>query len=341
MLEAVALEEADLGDLRFDNVFAFNVAPFWLQPKAALWAVREHLARNGAVYLFWDARHSAPHAVGPVLVGDRDARARRPRIVTSSASRPNVRSERGRPLAEAGSQAWPPQPSRLDHADGPLTLSGETCVADVCNASYNSDVHWFLLTYRLPAEPSSARVSVWREVRRSGALQLQQSVIAFPASEPFARAVARIHAAVDEVGGSTLALRAEPVDATDAERLRVAWNGARADEYDELASECDKLVAEIDKEFSKQKFTLAELDEEEAELDKLKRWHERIRSRDVCGCERASDAEAALSRASEALARYTAAVFDRAQADGPATEISKPSESTGATADDVLGSAER
>src|SRR3954465_9525353 len=60
VLEAVALEEADLGDRRFDKVFAFNVAPFWLQPKAALGAVREHLARDGAVYLFWDARHSAP-----------------------------------------------------------------------------------------------------------------------------------------------------------------------------------------------------------------------------------------------------------------------------------------
>ena len=36
VLEAVALEEADLGDRRFDKVFAFNVAPFWQQPEAAL-----------------------------------------------------------------------------------------------------------------------------------------------------------------------------------------------------------------------------------------------------------------------------------------------------------------
>jgi SAM-dependent methyltransferase len=60
VLEAVALEDADFGDRRFDKVFAFNVAPFWLQPKAALGAVREHLGRDGAVYIFWDARHSAP-----------------------------------------------------------------------------------------------------------------------------------------------------------------------------------------------------------------------------------------------------------------------------------------
>jgi hypothetical protein len=174
-------------------------------------------------------------------------------------------------------------------------------------------VRWFLLTYRLPADRSSARVAVWREVRRSGALQLQQSVIAFPDAEPFARAVARIRAAVDEVGGTAVALRAEPLDAADDARLRAGWNQARAEEYAELISECEKLVAEIDEEFGKQKFTLAELDEEEAELDKLRRWHERITVRDVCGCDRAGDAEAAMQQAGEALARYTTAVFDRTQ----------------------------
>ena len=60
VLEAVALEDANLGKRRFDKVFAFNVAPFWQQPQAALGAVREHLFRNGAVYLFWDARHFGP-----------------------------------------------------------------------------------------------------------------------------------------------------------------------------------------------------------------------------------------------------------------------------------------
>ena len=60
VLQTAALEQADFGDERFDKVFAFNVAPFWLQPKEALGTVRRHLSPGGAVYLFWDARHTQP-----------------------------------------------------------------------------------------------------------------------------------------------------------------------------------------------------------------------------------------------------------------------------------------
>jgi ubiquinone/menaquinone biosynthesis C-methylase UbiE len=58
VLKTAALESADFGDERFDKIFAFNVAPFWLQPKAALGIVGRHLAPDGTVYLFWDARHT-------------------------------------------------------------------------------------------------------------------------------------------------------------------------------------------------------------------------------------------------------------------------------------------
>jgi SAM-dependent methyltransferase len=58
VLRTAALEKADFGNERFDKVFAFNVAPFWLQPKEALAIVSRHLAPDGAVYVFWDARHT-------------------------------------------------------------------------------------------------------------------------------------------------------------------------------------------------------------------------------------------------------------------------------------------
>jgi hypothetical protein len=156
-------------------------------------------------------------------------------------------------------------------------------------------------------------VTVWREVRRSGALQLQQSVVALPDSDHFRVLLTRLRAVVAQVGGTAVGLEANPLEPDDDVRLTASWNEARAAEYGELTTESEKLVGEIDKEFAKEKFTLAELDEEEAELDKLQRWHERIRARDVHGASGAEAAGRALREAEAALARYSDAVFERTQ----------------------------
>lgn len=172
---------------------------------------------------------------------------------------------------------------------------------------------WIVLLYRLPANDSRARVAVWRELRRSGALHVQQSVVAVPQDDAFAGVVDRLRELLDDLGGQVTVLRTAAVDGGDQERLVEAWNAARDAEYRELAGECTKFLGEIDHEFGIEKFTLAELDEEEAELDKLQRWHERIRTRDVHGAGGGEAAARALQQAEAALARYSAAVFERTQ----------------------------
>jgi len=167
---------------------------------------------------------------------------------------------------------------------------------------------WIILIYRLSPNDSRARVAVWRELRRSGALHVQQSVVAVPDDTAFAGVVERLRDVLAEVGGQVSALRAEPAAGGDD-----AWNAARDAEYRELAGERAKFLAEIDHEFEIEKFTHAELDEEEAELDKLKRWHQRTQARNVHGAPGADAAGRALRQAEEALARYSAAVFEHTQ----------------------------
>lgn len=174
-------------------------------------------------------------------------------------------------------------------------------------------VGWLVMLYRLPSDNSRARVAVWRELRRSGALHLQQSVVAFPDDGAFTDDVERLRAVIADVGGQVTSLRAEPADGDDDARLLDAWNTARDAEYRELIGVCGKFLAEIEHEFAIGKFTHAELDEEEAELDKLKRWHQRIRARDLHDAVAAPSAAEALREAEGALARYSAAVFERTQ----------------------------
>jgi DNA-binding transcriptional regulator PaaX len=91
-------------------------------------------------------------------------------------------------------------------------------------------VGWIVLIYRLPSNNSRARVAVWRELRRSGALHVQQSVVAVPDVEELSGEVERLREVLAEVGGQVTALRTEPLGAGDDGRLVQAWNAARDDE---------------------------------------------------------------------------------------------------------------
>ena len=172
---------------------------------------------------------------------------------------------------------------------------------------------WILVIYRLPTNDSRARVAIWRELRRSGAHHLQQSVVAVPDTDAFADDVARLREVLAGIGGQLTVLRAQALADGDDSRVIEAWNEAREDEYRELTAECAKFLVEIDKEIQKEKFTLAELDEEEAELDKLQRWHGRIAKRDVHQAPGGPAAASALRDAEAALARYAGAVFEHSR----------------------------
>ncbi|HZG95955.1 MAG TPA: Chromate resistance protein ChrB [Mycobacteriales bacterium] len=40
---------------------------------------------------------------------------------------------------------------------------------------------WVLLSYRLPREPSTPRITLWRQLRRLGVAQLGDGLVALPA----------------------------------------------------------------------------------------------------------------------------------------------------------------
>jgi len=58
-----------------------------------------------------------------------------------------------------------------------------------------------------------------------------------------------------------------------------------------------------------QKLTMAELEEEEQSLDRLRRWHRELAARDVFGAPLAPDAQMRLKHCEERLAEFTDQVF--------------------------------
>ncbi len=167
---------------------------------------------------------------------------------------------------------------------------------------------WRVITYRLPAEPSRHRVAVWRELRRLGAVPLQQGTWAVPGGEPFEAGFAQVVEAITAAGGQPVVLAVADDQASTAQ-LEALFTEQREAEWAEFLGDCGKYEAELAGEVAKGKLTLAELDEEEQSLERLRRWYRTIRARDLFGAPSAAAAEGRLKDCAEALEQFAEQVY--------------------------------
>lgn len=170
-------------------------------------------------------------------------------------------------------------------------------------------MQWLVLVLRLPSEPSRDRVAVWRELRKGGAVQLGQGSWALPAKPIFQACVDRVVELVDRGEGEVLVLQASGAVGHSADRLQALFGAAREAEWAEFRSECEKYLAELRREIATEKFILAELDEEEQSLDRLRRWHRELALRDVFGVPSALAAGDGLRSSEAALEDYAERVY--------------------------------
>jgi len=167
---------------------------------------------------------------------------------------------------------------------------------------------WRVLTFRLPAEPSRHRVAVWRELRRLGAVALQQGTWAVPDGEPFDTGFAQVVDSIKSAGGQPVVLTVADEEA-NATQLEGLFTEQREAEWTEFLADCGKYERELADEVAKGKLTLAELDEEEQSLDRLRRWYRAIKTRDLYGAPSAAAADRRLKDCTEALEEFAEQVY--------------------------------
>jgi DNA-binding transcriptional regulator PaaX len=140
---------------------------------------------------------------------------------------------------------------------------------------------WLVLVYRVPTEPTRLRAGVWRRLKGLGAIYLQNSVAALPASVGAERALRTLRNEIAEMGGTAHVLTAG-VLAGEADVV-AAFNAARDDEYAEIVDRCQDFVAQVEKEYVAKHFSYAELEENDEDLVKLRNWYAKVQHRDVLG----------------------------------------------------------
>jgi hypothetical protein len=168
---------------------------------------------------------------------------------------------------------------------------------------------WRILTYRLAAEASRHRVGIWRELRKAGAVSLQNATWAVPSGAGFDCALDRAVGLIERADGKALVFDVHPTgEATTA--LEELYTAEREAEWAEFVSDCATFDAELAASVAKDRFTLAELDVEEQSLDRLRRWYRDIRGRDVFGAPSAGPAEQRLKECAAVLEDFADQVYE-------------------------------
>ena len=171
-------------------------------------------------------------------------------------------------------------------------------------------LEWLLFVYRMPPEPSRDRVRLWRELKRLGALHRQQSLCMLPKEPHLDQALRALSEKVQSWGGQAEVFATTMLDSAQEVRLIEDFRALRNKDYQEILEQCEAFFQEIEYEVGRQNFTSAEVEEIEEDLERLKRWFQRVKERDWFNASSRAQVEAKLTTCEAALEEFTAQVLE-------------------------------
>jgi hypothetical protein len=117
--------------------------------------------------------------------------------------------------------------------------------------------------------------------------------------------------AVRAQDGHAFLFAAETLGPEEDAAIRARFADDRGREYDEVEEHTRAFLEELKRETKLEKFTFAELEEVEDELQKLETWLGKVRARDFFPGERLQRTTADVEGCRAALARFSAEVYAR------------------------------
>lgn len=142
-------------------------------------------------------------------------------------------------------------------------------------------IRWVLLAYRLPREPSTPRIAVWRRLRRLGVAQVADGVVALPLDLRNREQLEWLAADVVEHDGTASIWLAESGTATQNRALIAQMEAATARAYERLIAAANAANSE-------------EPDRRRRRIAALRRELHRIRLRDYFPSSTSERARAAI-----------------------------------------------
>jgi hypothetical protein len=152
----------------------------------------------------------------------------------------------------------------------------------------NSRQNWLLLLYALPARKGTYRVSLWRQLKRSGAIALKSSTYLLPDEPQHRERFQWLAQQVRDGGGDATLIYATDIEGTSDEEIVRMFNAARAEDYTALVADMEAVIAANRRKAGE---TFA------ADLERFATRFEEIRQLDYFNAPQAEEARMQLERA--------------------------------------------
>ena len=102
---------------------------------------------------------------------------------------------------------------------------------------------WLLLLYTLPTKRTTARVNLWRKLKKFGAVQLKTSGYVLPNDATQIERFQWLATQIRDAGGEATLVRVAQIEGMSNEQIVQMFNQARAAEYNELIGTCRNTLA--------------------------------------------------------------------------------------------------
>lgn len=118
---------------------------------------------------------------------------------------------------------------------------------------------WVLLSYRLPREPSTPRITVWRKLERLGVARLGDGLVGLPADSRTREHFDWLAEEISEAGGTATVWLATPANTSQERAIAQTMQATRAAEYRSLIEKARTDLGSVDWQRRVQRRLRAEL----------------------------------------------------------------------------------
>jgi hypothetical protein len=173
---------------------------------------------------------------------------------------------------------------------------------------------WLLLLFSLPTNRNTARVAVWRRLKKMGAVQIKTSTYLLPDAPAQYEQFQWLAQQIRDYGGDSTLVRAHEIEGLTREKVIALFNDNLAKEYGELRRSLQSLIARRKK---------IQAEEAVSELERLTRQFREIRAVDFFDSPRGHDVAMLLRRAEGPKRSRQLEILDAKQYQG-STWLTRP-----------------